>query len=113
MDEARHRQQTGAGNGLILDNLQRLAASGAAIELRLALIPGVNDDEDNLRATADFAASLPALREVRLLPYHDTARDKYGRLGLPYRMAGTAPPGEAKLAAAGEILRGYGLAVLD
>lgn len=111
MEEARHRAYTGAGNRLILDNLRRLSAAGAAIELRLAIIPGVNDDEANLRATAAFAAALPALRAVSILPFHNGAREKYGRLGRPYPMAGARAPGEARLADIARLLRGYGLPV--
>lgn len=111
MDDTRHRAATGAGNQLILQNLRRLAATGAAIQLRVALVPGQNDDEDNLRATAAFAAALPGLRGLSVLPYHASARDKYGRLGLPYPLAGTLAPSEAALDVAEAILRTSGLPV--
>lgn len=111
MDETRHKVATGASNRLILENLRRLAATGAAIQLRVALIPGQNDDEDNLRATAAFAAALPGVRGLSLLPYHAAARDKYGRLGLPYSLAETAAPSETALDDAEKILSASGLPV--
>lgn len=110
LDEARHRAATGAGNRLILDNLRRLAEAGATVQLRLALIPGVNDDAANLHATAAYAAAL-GLRDLALLPYHDTARAKYGRLGLPYALGGVAAPAAEQVAAAAALLRGHGLRV--
>jgi pyruvate formate lyase activating enzyme len=111
LDEAQHRAATGAGNRLILDNLRRLTAAGQDVELRLAIIPGINDSEQNLRQTAEFAASLPNLRRITLLPFHNTARDKYGRLGLDYPMRGVQPPGQARLAQISDLLRDYGLVV--
>ena len=110
-DSARHREATGAGNKVILDNLRRLSQTGQAVELRLVIIPGINDDESNLRKTAEFAASLPYLSGVTLLPFHNTAQEKYANLGLPYPMAGVRPPDEARIAQIGDLLRAYGLRV--
>ena len=52
MDDDRHRKYTGVSNRLILSNLQRLSAGGAQVIVRIPLIPGVNDDEQNLTAYA-------------------------------------------------------------
>jgi pyruvate formate lyase activating enzyme len=98
MDDARHRQYTGVSNELILSNLRALAAHHHRIWLRLPVIPGVNDDEDNLRATAQLAASLPAVRRVSLLPYHRTAVGKFHDLGREYRLADVEPPSRERLA---------------
>ena len=84
MDPAMHRRVTGVDNALILSNLRLLAESGAQIQLRMPLIPGVNDDADNIRRTGLLAASLPGVQGIDLLPYHSTARSKYAKLGLPY-----------------------------
>jgi pyruvate formate lyase activating enzyme len=111
IDEARHRAATGASNRIILDNLRRLSEAGENIQLRLAIIPGINDDEENLRRTAEFAATLPGLHGLSLLPFHNSAREKYGNLGFEYALAGTQPPDEARMAEIGRLLAGYGLNV--
>jgi pyruvate formate lyase activating enzyme len=87
MDDSLHREYTGVSNRLILENLKRLAKSGHRIILRVPLINGITDGEDNLRAVAELAQSLPNILRVDLLPYHDTARLKYRRLGLEYTLA--------------------------
>jgi pyruvate formate lyase activating enzyme len=87
MDDALHRQFTGVSNQLILENLRRLAESGHKLILRVPLIPGITDGEENLRAVAQLAQSLPNILRVDLLPYHDTARQKYQRMGLEYPLA--------------------------
>jgi pyruvate formate lyase activating enzyme len=84
MDPVAHRHATGVDNALILSNLRLLASNGARIGLRLPLIPGINDDRENIRATGLFAASLPGIRDIDVLPYHASARSKYAKLGLPY-----------------------------
>jgi pyruvate formate lyase activating enzyme len=80
MDERRHREHTGISNAAILANLEALALCHPAIWLRLPVIPGVNDDDENLEATAALAASMPAVRQVCLLPYHRLGTEKLRRL---------------------------------
>jgi pyruvate formate lyase activating enzyme len=111
IDDGRHRAATGSSNRVILDNLRRLSEAGASIQLRLAVIPGMNDDEENLRRTAEFAATLPHTRGISLLPFHNTAKDKYGNLGLEYSLAGVRAPDEARMEEIGRLLAGYGLDV--
>ncbi|GJM41614.1 MAG: glycyl-radical enzyme activating protein [Ardenticatenaceae bacterium] len=111
MDDDRHQQFTGVSNRLILQNIQALSAHGHNIYLRLAIIPGINDDEANLRETAVFAAALPHLEQVSLLPYHGTAVDKYQRINKPYQLAHLQTPTDARLAEIAHLFESYGLNV--
>ena len=111
MDDARHRLFTGAPNGRILDNLRALAARGHRIVLRVPVIPGVNDDEENLDAVRRFAAGLPALAGMDLLPYHRIGVDKYARLDRTYPLPHTLPPARERMAAVAESLAAAGLPV--
>lgn len=92
MDDRRHRELTGGPNRPILENLRRLAA-GLDIEghsydivVRVPCIPGLNDDEENIVATAAFARQL-GLSSLHLLPYNDSAAAKYEWIGHPYLLA--------------------------
>jgi pyruvate formate lyase activating enzyme len=111
MDDARHRRFTGASNQVILHNVEALARLGHAVVLRLPLIPGVNDDDENLRRTACFAASLPHAQRLDILPYHPTGADKYPRLNKAYRLAELRPPSQERLAEIAHIIQAYGLPV--
>ena len=82
MDEDRHRAYTGASNGRILENLERLSAVHSNILVRFPLIPGVNDDDENVRATGAFLASL-RLTRVDVLPYHRAGLAKYRPAAAP------------------------------
>jgi len=112
MDAARHREYTGASNQPILRNLRRLSASGQSIRLRIPIIPGINDDTQHIRQIGEFAAGLPHLDEVELLPYHPIAAEKYRRLKLHYALPETQPPSEERLAEIAQVLRGFGLKVI-
>ena len=54
MDSKIHKKYTGVPNTKILKNLKRLAKEGYEMVLRIPVIPQVNDDMDNIKATADF-----------------------------------------------------------
>ncbi len=111
IDDARHRQHLGASNRLILDNLRRLAAAGGRILVRLAVIPGINDDDHNLMAAADFVRSLEGVPEISILPYHATAPEKYRLLGRRYQLDRTVPPTPERMEEIAAKLRRRGLTV--
>ncbi len=111
MDDARHRECTGVANRPILENLRQLARAGHPIILRLPIIPGINDDQATIRAMGGFAADLPSLERVELLPYHRIGSDKYRRLGRPCPMPETEPPSEARMDEIAQALSRFGLRV--
>ncbi len=92
MDEASHIRYTGVSNAVILANLEELGQVHGNIWLRIPIIPGLNDSEDQLDAMARFAASVPGVRQVNLLPYHRTGVQKFKRLGQNYHLPGLRPP---------------------
>jgi len=84
MDDKRHQEYTGVSNVLILENLKRLSSRGARIIVRMPVIPGVNDDEENIRMLAHFLTTKTSVNDVHLLPFHTIGRDKYQRIGKEY-----------------------------
>ncbi len=111
MDDASHRKFTGVPNKLILENLQALSQQGHNIALRIPIIPGVNDDDENLRRTGAFAATSLHLKRVDILPYHYTAIDKYDRLHKVYGLSETRPPLDERMAEIAQILQKFDLQV--
>lgn len=84
IDSERHRHFTGVDNQLILRNLEWLKRSRKPFVVRIPLIPGINDTEENLTATAKLLIGAESLQKVELLPYHQTAGAKYEMLGREY-----------------------------
>jgi len=111
MDETSHKKATGAPNRRILKNLEKLSQLGHAIRLRFAVVPGINDSEQNVQRTGEFIAALPGRHAVSLLPFHAAAEDKYKKLGHSYTLMDTDPPGEQQMSAIAAVLEGYGLEV--
>jgi pyruvate formate lyase activating enzyme len=111
IDDTRHREFTGVGVGLIHENLRWLAERNRAVVVRFPLLPGINDDEANIRAMGELLGSLEARPRVDILPYHRAGVDKYGRLGREPRLPDTRPPSEEAVAAVARQLGGFGLQV--
>ncbi len=81
MDSRKHRQYTGVPNETILANIRHVRKDlGVPVIVRVPTIPGCNDDEKNIAATADFAVEIGA-EKVHLLPYHRLGESKRDSLG--------------------------------
>lgn len=87
----KHREFTGKSNELILKNAKRLAKDAKELVIRVPVIPGFNHTPEEIRAIAEFAASLPKVKELHLLPYHRLGQDKYNGLGRKYLLDGVEP----------------------
>lgn len=90
MDSDIHKKYCGAGNEVILQNLERLTAAGRELILRIPVIPGVNDDTENIRASADFIQERlhGRIRTLQLLSFMRLGEEKYRSLGRDYPMEG-------------------------
>lgn len=97
MDTAKHRDFTGVPNELILNNLKLLAQNEARIQVRVPIIPGINSDAENIDRTAAFVSALPGVDHIAILPFHNSARGKYGRLGMECVSSDIERPGDAHL----------------
>lgn len=87
MDSGRHRSLTGKSNSSIHNNARLLADSGVQINFRIPLIPGLNDSEENLRATGKYAKSL-GVERIDILPFHQFGESKYSYLAKSYKLRG-------------------------
>jgi pyruvate formate lyase activating enzyme len=110
MDVERHRELTATGNELILDNARRISQSGKPIVIRIPLIPGCNDSEENIRAMAEFVVGIKVVR-VDIVPFHQLGSKKYERLGMIYRLGEAKPYQEDEIEAFKDTFQSYGLEV--
>jgi len=111
MDDDRHKEFTGVSNAPVLENLKRLAAGRTEIWVRIPLVAGVNDDDDNIRRTIEFLSSLKTIRRVGLLPYHSSGLDKARRIGRENVFRKFEAPSEERLAAVAAAFREAGFEV--
>jgi pyruvate formate lyase activating enzyme len=75
-----------------LEYAQRLSALGRPMWIRFVLVPGLTDAHDNVEKLADIAASLKSVERVEILRFHQMGRDKWHKLGVPYKMENVEPP---------------------
>ncbi|MEE3664264.1 glycyl-radical enzyme activating protein [Brenneria sp. g21c3] len=108
MDAARHKAATGRDNKYILENARRLGKRGFPVLVRLPLIPGFNDDDDNLFRLGAFMKEI-ALPAIEILPYHEFGSSKYEALGKTYHVYENKRP---RVREAREILSAFGLEVV-
>ena len=98
-DDDVHRELTGQGCGLILDNLDAVLDRAAGkLTVRLPLIPGLNDDEGHLENFARTIKALGRVQAVELLPYHRLGKNKYALLGRAYALESLGPMSKEDLA---------------
>ena len=105
MDDAAHRKLTGQTNQNILEMAAYLSDHGKAMWIRHVLVPGLTDDEDGLRRTADFIRSLNTVQRVEVLPYHTLGLFKWQKLGIPYPLPDAVPPTPEQVKRAEELLQ--------
>ncbi|MCR1840366.1 glycyl-radical enzyme activating protein [Murimonas intestini] len=107
MDLARHRLYTGVSNERILANLSR-AAGKAPVIVRMPVIQGVNDDDENMHAAGKFLSGLGKhLLKTELLSYHEFGVQKAREVGVVQERFN--PPGDERMMELKCILEGYGL----
>ena len=78
MDAAVHREYTGVDNARILENIRLLSENHKDVTIRIPMIPGVSDTDENLTASAAFINSCgDGIKAVELLKYNNLAANKY------------------------------------
>lgn len=92
MDSAKHREFTTQPNDLVLENARKIAQTGQNLIIRVPVVPTFNATTAEIRAIAEFAASLPGVTRLHLLPYHRLGQDKYAGLNRPYLLEQILPP---------------------
>lgn len=92
-DPAKHKEFTGRGCQLMLENARKIAAFGKTeLVIRVPVIPTFNDSPEEIASIARFADKLPGVKKIHLLPYHRLGQDKYDGLSREYQMKEILPP---------------------
>jgi pyruvate formate lyase activating enzyme len=113
VDSDDHLQYTEVRTGEIADNLIALCETDVPVEIRVPVIPGINDASEKMEALGRFALSLPRKLPLRLLPYHRAAMDKYPRFGLKPPLPDTKEPTDEVMSSLRAIVRALGLEVRE
>ena len=109
MNDASHQNLTGVSNRLILENI-RMAASRCNTIIRIPTVPGCNDSEDNIKATALFAARLGSgVEAIELLPYHQFGQHLYEQTDRQYFLTRAEVPTDQRMQHLKDVAQSYGI----
>ena len=102
-----HEENTGVNNSRILENLIRISFLTKVI-VRIPVIPGVNDNPDEIRSIAEFARLMSGVDTIHLLTYHTFGENKYSLLGRIYPMGDAKSHSENKIEGLKKIVESMG-----
>jgi pyruvate formate lyase activating enzyme len=111
LDDGRHRELTGLPTEPILANLRALTRAHGDVWIRVPVVPGHTDDENDVAAIAALAVELPGVRQVSLLPFHATGGAKARRLGRDTPLEAIVPPAPERMESLADLFRERGLTV--
>jgi len=111
MNNEIHERFTGVRNNPILNNIRLLSEAGKKIIIRIPVIPDFNDEKTNIEATGKFAASLPAVIRIDILPFNRGGKEKSARLANPNSHIQVDTPSEEQMNSIAKILNKYGFEV--
>ena len=111
IDPEKHRHYTGVSNEQILKNLETLVQNDSRVIIRIPLIPGINDDDDNINSTVTLLDHLPQIESVHILPYHGFQKSKYDTFAMNYKARDVNPPSLERVEEIRKRLAGTGLTI--
>ena len=97
MNDELHLKYTGVSNKIIHENLKRLNDKGNKIVLRIPVVPGINDSEDNINSLIEYISGLKNIRGINLLPYHKSANNKYAKMKRENKLPDLEPPSDSEM----------------
>ncbi|WP_238725398.1 glycyl-radical enzyme activating protein [Diplocloster agilis] len=86
-DPDKHKAATGISNGRILENLKLAAGKHPRVHIRVPMIGGVNDSEEDVQNFIGFFRKLAGPNVTfEILTYHEYGKNKWEQCGLRYQM---------------------------
>ncbi|MTQ22007.1 4Fe-4S cluster-binding domain-containing protein [Turicibacter sanguinis] len=103
-DAHKHKQLTGKDNAHILEFGRLVSDAGIPMWIRRVLVPGLTDDEEDLKQTAEYIKTLKTVEKIEVLPYHSMGEYKWTQMGYDYPLKGQEAPSDEVVKHAEEIL---------
>lgn len=95
---------TGLPNTNTLEFAKYLSNHKIPIWIRQVLIPGITNNEEDLKKLKDFINTLDTVQKIELLPYHDMGKFKWEEFGEKYPLENIKIPTSEDIKKAKEIL---------
>jgi glycyl-radical enzyme activating protein family len=113
MNSKKHHELTGVDNKLILENIEKIGNLNKAVVVRIPLVKGINDDEENISSTAKYVKQYVPGGKIEILPYHNLGEKKYETMRLDKFKNVFNTPSREEINAVKEIIRSTGVEIID
>ncbi len=104
-DPERFEILTGRPQDTLFELIDIINAHKKHVWVRHVVVPDINDTPEDMDALNAFMKKIRFVDKVELLGYHTMAVDKYGKLGITYRLKGVPPMDSAKLMELQKLIR--------
>jgi len=111
MDPVKYKELTGVELENTLEFAKYLASINKPVWVRHVLVPGITDNDEDLKKLADFCIGLGNVDLVEILPFHKLGEHKWEEMGLKYQLEDVQPPSKERVENAKDILKSVGLIV--
>jgi pyruvate formate lyase activating enzyme len=99
-----YKEITGQELQPTIDTAKYLSDQNIDVWVRYVLVPGLTDNLDDVKALADFIATLKNVKKIEVLPFHKMGEFKWDDLNYKYHLKDTEPPSEELINKVKEIL---------
>ncbi len=89
--EEDYQKYIGMSLDTVLSFLNKLEEKGKAVWVRHVVVPGINDEKNDILRLKALSAGYTCIKKVELLPFKTLCLEKYKSLGIPFPLAHTPP----------------------
>lgn len=105
INDDKHKVLVGSSNKRVLEFARFLDELKVKVNTRHVLVPGINDDLEDLLGLRKFLDTLNNIVNIDVLGYHTKGRVKWENLGLTYPLDGVPEATKAQVRVAENILK--------
>ena len=95
--EEDYKKYTGGSLSAVMAFLDKLERLNKETWIRHVVVPGINDNEEDILRLAELIKGYSCISKVELLPYRSLCIEKYKMLGIPFALENTPQMGKDEL----------------
>lgn len=105
IDNEKCIELTGQSNENEINFAKYLSDKNIPVWIRQVLVPGITNDENDLKKLREFLDTLTNVQKVEILPYHNLGKFKWEKLEQEYPLKNVPAPSQEEIDIAKKILK--------
>lgn len=105
INDEKHKILVGSSNKRVLEFAKFLEELNVKVNTRHVLVPGINNDVEDLKNLRAYLDTLSNIVKIDVLPYHTKGKVKWEQMGLEYPLDGVRTPTKEEVIEAETILK--------